>query len=1373
MENKKLKLPIGIQTFENIRITVFFFLALCCCFAYPQSRKVQFEHLSVKDGLSQLSVLSIYQDAQGFLWFGTRDGLNKYDGYNFQIFRESDPDRFISNSFIECITEDANGNLWVGTKRGLNRFDRTVGRFVPYYSGADSTISDNDAICLLKDHRNILWVGTFHGLNRYIPEKNKFERCVFEGVPPQSTIYALAEDHNQNLWIGTENGLYVYNPQSNKTRRYRHPDNVSSTAQDRIEALFCDSKNRVWISFYQQGICLYDEENDNFILFNKVNGLSDNNVRCIVEDKEGNILTGTFNGLCSYDEKKGKFVSAFGNTEQDIVPMSNFSVYDVLCDRSGTVWVGTYSGGVSYYSSYNQRFRFYDPGMQGQKLFGIVGPMVEHSTGIWIGTEGGGLLYFDRNKSSYTYFRLPGASDRSFSRNIVKSLLLEGDCLWIGTTYNNVYRFDIVRREFLQPVAPSWGNIHYMLFRDHEKNFWIGSTGISSLGYLKPNGLPEFPLPLERGQTFNPSNVRCMLEDSVGIYYIASFTSGLYRYNLHKKTMKQFAHVEGDSASLAYDRITSMCYTKDGAIWVSTFGGGISRFDHVAETFENYGHRHGLASGTVYTIVVDHDDQLWMSTSAGISQFDPQTKTFTNFNKNNGIHISEFTPGSGMVTANNEIFFGGNDGFVSFYPQQFEINNFAPPVVITKISINNQPLENMDMIAEKTLRLNHKQSNITIEFSALNFVYPHQNQYAYKLEGFDREWNEVGTRRTAYYTNIQPGNYTFLVKGSNNDGVWNEQGARLLISISRQPWNTWWAWTLYLIAIVAGIYMVVHSSRVRTQLRNNIRIKQIEQENMEELHQTKIKLFTNFSHELRTPLTLILTPLDDILQNNNLTPALHDALHLMHKNANRLLYTVNQLMDFRKKESGHLQLKAAEGNIVKFVHEIFIAFNELARSRNIDFHFDCALESKQLWYDRNLLEKVLFNLLSNAFKNTSDGGKINVSMMPVNIDALKRDFSGNIGRLPALEDFVLIAVNDSGTGIPEPEMEKIFDPFYQVHRQGIPQPFGTGIGLNLSKGIIELHQGAIWAANTSDSGAIFRIVLPEGNSHLRESELEPDFRNSEDSSHYLIKNTIETAPEQDAGTQTGQTGHSVLIVEDNADVRHYVKSHLGKYYAIFEACNGQEAFDTAVELLPDLVVSDIMMPVMDGIELCHRLKDDLRTGHIPVILLTARVTVMQVQEGFECGADDYITKPFNSTLLVTRIKNLIASREKLRKLFGEKTSFMFPELPTSSVDSRFMDLVYKYIIDNLTETDLNMDNFCKEVGMSRSNFYRKISTLSDSNPNELIRNTRLQFAAKHLRETNLSISEIAYNVGFSSPSYFTKMFRTHFKMSPSEMRDKR
>jgi ligand-binding sensor domain-containing protein/signal transduction histidine kinase/AraC-like DNA-binding protein/AmiR/NasT family two-component response regulator len=1351
---------------------ILFTILLYACFVYGQKDKVQLEHLSVKDGLSQISVVSIFQDSQGFMWFGTRDGLNRYDGYNFHIFRESDADNYISNSYIECMAEDEENRLWIGTKRGLNRYEPDKNCFIQYFHDENvSTVSDNNILCLLRDCRGTLWIGTSRGLDRYLFATDSFERCTFEGLPPEVTVYSLAEDHDENLWIGTAEGLFVYTPRTKSIRAYRHDaKNRRSIAQDRISALFCDSNGRVWIGFYQRGVGLYDAENDDFIRFSKMEGLNDNSIRCIEEDKEKNILVGTFDGLSLYDEHSKSFTSAYSSGNNDMVPMSNFSVYAVLCDRAGTVWVGTYSGGVNFYSPYNQRFKFYDPGMQGRTLFGIIGPIVEHSTGLWIGTEGGGLLLFNRNDGSYTYYRLPSASQRTFSRNIVKSLLSDDDFLWAGSTHSTIYRFDIQKRRFDRSLSPSWGVIQYSLFKDTEKNFWIGSSGTHALGYINPEGRSVHPVALNDKSLFDPSNIRCMLEDSAGIFYIGSFSAGLFYYNSHTGKLKKFTHRNDDSTSLALDKVTSICKTKEGQIWLSTFGNGICRLNRATGQFDNYGERHGLTSGTVNVIVEDHDGKLWLSTADGISEFDPVAKTFYNYDKNNGIRISEFTPGSGTITADNEIFFGGNDGFISFYPHRIKLNSYVPPVYITKILINNQPLDD-GLISEETLQLDYKQSNITIEFSALNYICPGQNRYSYKLEGFDKSWNDVGNRRTAYYTNIQPGNYTFRVKGSNNDGIWNEQGAKLSVYISPPPWNTWWSWTLYISTVATGIAWVVRSSRIRTRLRSDIRIKQIEQENLEELHQTKIKLFTNFSHELRTPLTLILTPLEDILQSNGLSPRLHDTLRLMYKNANRLLYTVNQLMDFRKKESGHLQLKAAEGNIVKFSSEIFVAFNELACSRSIDFRFECKMESQRLWYDRNLLEKVLFNLLSNAFKNTPDGGKITFSLSPAKIDTLKRDFAAKVEQLPPSDDFILIEVSDTGRGIPDTELEKIFNPFYQVHQKGVPQPFGTGIGLNLSKGVVDLHHGAIWAANLPGSGAIFRIVLPLGKSHLRESELETDFKNSEDPSHYLIADTVEPVRSSGTAVSEEQSAYSVLIVEDNTDVRHYVHSHLSKYYTVFEADNGKEAFNIALEQLPDLVVSDIMMPVMDGIELCHLLKNDLRTGHIPVILLTARVTVMQVQEGFETGADDYITKPFNAGLLVTRIKNLIASREKLRELFGQKSSFAFPELPTSSIDSRFMDTVYQYINDHLTDSNLNIDDFCKEIGMSRSNFYRKIKSLSDLNPNELIRNARMQFAAKYLRETDMSISEIAYSVGFSSPSYFTKTFRAHFNKSPKEMRE--
>ncbi|MDR2773182.1 MAG: response regulator [Tannerella sp.] len=1349
--------------------TLLILFASCFRQVSSQSTGVQFEHLSVDDGLSQLSVMAIFQDQKGFMWFGTRNGLNKYDGYSFEIFRESDADRHISNGYVECIAEDGRNRLWVGTHKGLNRYDDGTRHFVQYYHSSDnlSTISNDNILCLFRDHRGDLWVGSMHGLNRYIPETDNFERYSFDGLLSDASIFALAEDRDKNLWIGTERGLYVYDPSCSSI--VRHPQNAVS---DRISALFCDSKGRMWTGFYQNGVYMHDVENDRFLRFGRDDGLNHLNIRCIEQDMEGNIIVGSFGGLNRYDEQKCRFISVEGDRSGAMTMMNNFSVYSVFCDRAGTLWAGTYSGGVSYYSPYNQCFRFHDPGDAGHTLFGIVGPIVEHESGIWIGTEGGGLLFFDRKHRSYHYYLLPGATERSFSTNIVKSLFLENDKLWTGATNGNVYLFDVSSRKFVRSVSPPWGSVHYVVFKDLCGSLWIGASGSNSLGYMTLGDEFVHPLPLQGGQTFRPSNVRCILEDSPGVFYIATSSGGIHLYDTHSGTVRSLQHADPyNNSPAAYKRITSLCKTRNGDIWASTFGGGISRLDRTSGSFENFGRQHGLANETVYSLLEDRDGKLWLSTDDGISCFDPVTKTFANFDKNNGIFIAEFTPGSGIVTADNEVFFGGNNGFVSFRPYQIRENSYIPPVLITKISVNNRETD-----GTPTLNLTHKQSNMTVEFSALNFIYPQQNQYAYKLEGFDREWNYVGKRRVAYYTNIPPGDYTFLVKGSNNDGVWNSHPTAIHVRISQPPWNTWWAWTLYLTAFTTGLLLIVRYARIKNRLETNIRIEQMEKEKMEELHRTKINLFTNFSHELRTPLTLILNPLEEILQNNHLSPSLHETLKLIYKNAGRLLYTVNQLMDFRKKESGHLRLRAAEGNIVKFTNEIFTAFNCLARNRNIYLRLECSMEELHLWYDRDLLEKVLFNLLSNAFKNTPDGGRITLSLSLWKLSELKAAFDNrkDIFASSVIHDFAMITVSDTGQGIPEQELEKIFDPFYQVRhpKAQISQPFGTGIGLNLCKGVVELHHGVIWADNTTDmhtAGAVFRVALPLGKTHLKECDVDTSFRNSEDPSHYMIPEGSDTY--QDIHPKQDLTC-SVLIVEDNMDVRHYIKSHLQKLYSVYEANNGQEAFDMATEYLPDLIVSDIMMPVMDGILLCRMLKNDLRTGHIPVILLTARATVMHVQEGFDTGADDYVTKPFNAGLLVTRIRNLIASRERLKELFGKKTSPTFPDLPTSQVDSRFMDAIYKFINEHLTDPDLNMDVFCRETGMSRSAFYRKIKILSDLNPSELIRNTRLRFSTKYITETDMTISEIAYEVGFSSPSYFTKSFKEHFHMSPTEMRNK-
>lgn len=1342
-----------------------------CTFAHSQYPSSYYKHLSVKDGLSQISVVSIYEDSEGFMWFGTRNGLNKYDGYNFTIYQALNGT--ISNDHIVSITEDKDNNLWIGTRKGLNRYDKLNNQFISYRRNSkDSlTISHDNINILFCDANNRLWIGTNTGLNLYKKETDNFMRNPIPELSTGIVIHNIIEDPEGNLLIGTDKGLYVYSSDLVELKRYTHvPNDRNSIPTDRVSALYYDSKGQLWIGLFQEGVCKYNLQQDNFTRYSEADGLNSNTIRCFEEDKEENLLVGTFDGLNMYDPSTDKFVNAYSNSLRNShFPGTNFSIYDVHCDRAGTVWIGTYSGGISYYNPTCQRFHFHDPGMQGQKIYGIVGPIVEHSEGLWIGTEGGGLLFYNRSTHEYTYSQLPGASSQTFSRNIVKSLLLEDDQLYVGTAYGTVHRFDIKKRKFIETISPPWGNNYYALFLDSKQKLWMGSSGSRALGCMTHDKQFVYPA-LQNGQVFNPSNIRIVLEDSPGVFIIGSNGQGLYCYDENTNTLRQWKHIRNDTTSLSIDQIYSVIKTKAGDIWVGTIGGGIARFDRNTEKFQNYNKSHGLNSNTVYTLLEDNNGRLWMSTSSGISMFDPQTELFKNYDRNNGIEITEFTPGSGVVTADNEIYFGGNDGFISFRPDELKTNTYMPPVVITGISINNHPLNTPDIYKSEPLRLNHEQSNITIEFSALNYLFQNQNQYAYKLEGFDKEWNHIGNRRVAYYTNIQPGYYTFRVKGSNNDGIWNEVGAAFQIRILPPPWDTWWAWTLYLLTALIITALVIRYARIKTRLENNIRIKQMEQDNLEVLHQTKIKLFTSFAHELRTPLTLILSPLEDILQRSGMESGLHDTLHLMYRNANRLLSTVNQLMDFRKKESGHLKIKAAEGNIVKFTNEIVIAFKELARTRDIRFSFQSELEEQQLWYDRDLLEKVIFNLLSNAFKNTLNGGEINVNLYPKTLDDLNTLYPGKRNKLSS-NDFILLEVEDTGTGIPKTELEKIFEPFYQVYRKETSHLFGTGLGLNLSKGVIELHHGVIWADNRTEGGAVFRIAIPLGNAHLKENELEHSYRNSEDISFYVVPGTSDDSVVNVQKNESGEFKYTVLIVEDNLDVRYYIKSHIVKYYNVLEAGDGKEAFESAVIHLPDLIVSDVMMPGMDGIELCRLLKEDIRTGHIPIILLTARITVMQIQEGFETGADEYITKPFNAGLLLTRIKNLIASREKLKELFGKDYSLLFPELPTSSVDGRFMDSIYTYILEHLSESELNMDDFYKEIGMSRSGFYRKLKSLSDLSPVEIIRNTRMQFAAKYLKETDLPISEIAYKVGFSSPSYFTKTFKAFFNQSPTEMRD--
>lgn len=1357
---------------KNIFTILFLLIAL----SVKGDEHFYFSNLSLDEGLSQITVTSIHQDRKGFMWFGTRNGLNRYDGYDFDVFLTTltNPST-ISDNHILCMTEDEKGNLWIGTNNGLNYLDLSTHTFKRYHSdpGDSQTLSHNTIYSLYNDDQNNLWIGTGTGLDWYDPASGAFHHIAIGDLLVENRVNAVAK-RKDKLYIGTlKKGLIVYDL---KTKDYQlfndEPGSKYYINSPVVKTILVDKSENLWMGTFNTGIYLLRKGENKIIHYDKASGLTNNNIRVISETPDGNIIIGTFNGL-SVINPQTKQITKYEEYGVNHGGLSHYSIITIFFDRSHTLWVGTYAGGICYYNKHGQKFRFFDTSTSRKGIQGIIGSVLETDNSLFIATEGGGLLEMNKLTNAYTNHDLPPASQQSYEYNIIKSLYLDGNRILCGTNLGTIYSFDLKNKKFSLFYDLKEQRSLYYLHRSMTGQLMIG--GVSEHGFclLSESGKLVNTFPVTGGGETFFSDVRCVLEIEKNVFIIGTRNEGIFCYDYNTHTLKNYKNdkEKDEPEQIPENYITDIIKDSRGQIWVGTFGGGISLFDIQSGRFTTYDTHYNLRNNYVCKIVEDSNRNLWISTLTGISEFDPKIRKFNNYTHANGIRVNEFTLHAGVRLSNNNIVFSGNNGFVSFNPQKLSVNPFTPPVVLKKLFVNNEEIvsSGADGILQvqpdeqKEIVLRHNQSNISIEYSALNYVFSNRNNYTYKLEGFDRDWNNAGSRRMAYYTNIPPGDYKFMVRGSNNDGVWNNVGASIKIKVLPPFWKTWWAYCIYVLIIVGICWLIFRYFNEKKRLQDNIKMKQMESKTREEFHQARNRLFTNFSHELRTPLTLIVSPLEDMAATESLSVKGRESVRLMQNNARRLLRIVNNLMDFQKKESGVMKLKISESDFVGFTEEMVLFFKELALSRKVKFTYHHSPEPLPYWFDKSLMEKVYFNFLSNAFKNVPDGGMVEVNLNVQSLGELKAQYPKRAtGYSDHQIPYIILEIRDSGKGIAASELEKIFIPFYQV-AQNEHSASGTGLGLSLSKAIVEMHHGVIWAESPEGSGASFKCILPVSKACFNEGEFV-----EEEIESVGLQHAIDIVADKGNGVSEQKKVYTILVVEDNKEVRNYIISHLSENYNIIEAANGVEAVDKTLNYFPDLIITDLMMPKMDGMEMCSIIKNDIRVSHIPIIMITARTMVADITEGYNAGADDYITKPFSSSVLVARVENIIRTRNQLKKLYGKNFSLETLGVKAVSMEEQFMQKLYHILETNVSNPDLSLDQFCREIGMSRANLYRKIKSITDLSPNEFIRNFRLDMGAKMLREARLPVSDVYVAVGFNSHGYFSNCFKAHFGVSPTE-----
>lgn len=1351
-------------------------LLLSCCFIHANDSPFHFTTINLKDGLSQLSVFDIYQDSRGFMWFATRNGLNKYDGTSMTVYRHINGDtNSLLHNHITSVVEDKNGFLWVATINGLNRFDLRTDSILSFdklsfpYSGTLSNIRIND---LVIDRNDQLWIATNIGLYVYDVDSDDFNIVCPERENERKYIETVISDSRGNIIFGTmHDGLFMYDPQKRFVSQYKKDETKNSLTDNHIYTIYEDKQGILWAGTKQTGLNAIDRGKDIVTQYTTQNSAIGNDyIRCI-DRYNDKLLIGTWDGISILDPETNSF-SRFTDYDDRKGGLNHFSVYSIYIDNAKTLWVGTYSGGVSYSNPLNNRFRFHDPKAGSDVFFGIFGSMAfQDNHTLWIASEGGGLLSLNTKTNEFNHYLLDESHSKVLNdNNIFKSVMVEGDIIWCGTQKGTIYQFDTRTKKFSLFYSYHKDISIYIITRSMDGTLWVGTTDTNGFNRFSESNMLLPPFVLADSTPVTIPSVRTFLEIRENVFLVGTHRQGLYLFNLNTGRVENYSPQVDGAYQLYNEHVTSIIKDAYGKIWIGTFGGGICLFDEKDGIKAYYTMKDGLPDDNICSIISGDDRKLWISTGNGISCFDPENEQFVNYTDRNEIGTNEFSIIGSIKLPGNNIYFSGSEGIISFHPEQIIQNAFIPPVVLTSLTVNNISVKPNDpsgilqanIYDTPHIILNPSQNNFSIGYASLNYLYPHQNKYVYKLEGYDKDWNDVGNRKEAFYTNLRPGDYVFHVKASNNDDLWNDVGTSISIHIKTPLRQTWYAYLFYLLTFAGIAFTLYYYLLMKRRLERDLKEKQREQLRQEEFHRSKINTFTNFSHELRTPLMLIISPLEEILQRVDIGSNLKGTLQMVHNNTQRLLLLVNQLLDLRKNQTGNLQLRVSNEDLYLFMQEIYIAFNQIADNNRITFNLLSDSTQLDAWFDRSLMEKVVFNLLSNAFKHTGPGDSVTILIKTYSQEQLEEHF-----KREQVEDltesalgYIYISVEDTGKGIPDIEKKYIFSPFYQGSTEEGENVSGTGIGLSLVLSVIKLHKGIIWVEDNKPKGSVFKLLIPNDFSVYTHDQ--------------LVTEKITSLQVQDTSSDIKTENihfkqrYLVLLAEDNHEVRSYIKQRLEPYFDVLEAENGVKAFELITTSLPDLVISDIMMPEMDGLELCSRIKQDIRSGHIPVIIITAKSMVMHIKEGFQCGADDYIVKPFNMDVLLYRICNILASRERLKELYGKKFSLESMGIETTSADDRFMQKFFDIVEGNIKNPDLNVDLLCREIGMGRASFYRKLKAITDISPIDLIRNKRLEIAAQMLLHTDMNVSEISLHVGFNSNAYFATCFKTMYGMAPTE-----
>ena len=1239
--------------------------------------------------------------------------------------------------------------------------------------------SELGQLAFLEDNKGNIWIGTeITGLYKYIPDKDTLIN--FKNDPKDITSLSsnralkVFQDSHGSLWIGTDGGgLNLYEDKTNSFKRYRHIDgNLNSLINDVVYSIYEDKKGFLWLST-PGGLDRFDPVKNEFIHFRHIDNdsksLSTNWAIPLCEDGQDNIWFINADNIPEYfDYKNFSFMKC--NTDPQISGHYSHgaSFKSFLRDHSGILWFGTWVGGINKLDPSKQMIDNWEFFSDNRKVKGKnVSTICEDKyNNLAVRTWEGSLYIFNQARDKQFSYRI-GLSDQPYYNLPVSTFDKRGD-LWLGERGPKVMKFD-KRRKIIEEYQIQSPNRYFFDIQNRVLNIFHGAE--DGLYIVTLDGIAEFDKKTGSSHLYQINTKKISddyrlvagFQDKTNRIWLATNVKGLYEFLPNKKEFIKPIDVNVGGLSFYED--------KNNNFWLGTFSNGLFLLNKKTGIKETYNMKDGLPSNQIRNIAEDDEGNLWLLTLNGISKFNHDKKSFKNYGIEDGFQSEQYH--SIHKSPNGEIFLGGSNGLISFFPNQINDNSILPKVVITNISLFNRSDDSLQFHKSfselKEVELSYDQNDLNFEFVALHYVNPKENLYSVKLENFDENWTRPITMRIATYTNLDPGEYIFRVKGANSDGVWNNEGAAIRIIILPPWWQTTWAYILYIILLLSIMYFLWKMQLKKIRAKHEYAMSKFEAQKLHEVDEMKSRFFTNISHEFRTPLTLILGPVKQMIEKLN-DGKMKDELSIVHKNANKLLGLVNQLLDISKLESGNMKLQTISRNVVPLLKGLLLSFSSYAERKRITLNFNSSEDEIIAYVDKDKIEKIITNILSNAFKFTPEGGRIEVTISKsVPNSPLERGTKGVCQN-------VEIKITDTGIGISKEKLPKIFDRFYQVDGSHTREQEGTGIGLALTKELVELHKGKIEVESEEGKGTTFIVSLPLGKDHLKPEEIcEPSLSQTLSKGEDFSEETI--FPEE---TKTGkhdidliiETAKPLLmIVEDNSDVRNYIKDNLKNDFRVLEAIDGEDGWNKAIDPAiggTDLIVSDVMMPKIDGFKLCEKLKTDERTSHIPVILLTAKASSTDKIEGYETGADDYIMKPFEPEELKARIKNLIEQRKRIHEHFRKEGIFELDQTIITSVDKKFLKKAFEIISQNISDSSFTIETFAEKLYVSKSLLRKKIVSLTGEPPVELLKRIRLKRATELIEKNFGNLSEIALEVGFNNPAYFSECFKKQFGVSPSQ-----